>query len=125
MIKGTIDLCPCRQKMSKLGKGDIDMTNEGMGIRIRKLRKERNITREELAEKAEISTKFLYEIESGKKGPSAETLLKLATALSASCDYLLTGEGKYLNNSFANLNSKQMKRLEKIVKLMREFCEEQ
>lgn len=43
------------------------MTNDGMGIRIQELRKERNMTREELAEKAEISTKFLYEVEMGKK----------------------------------------------------------
>ena len=110
--------------MSKLGKGDNDMTNDGMGIRIQELRKERNMTREELAEKAEISTKFLYEIEIGKKGISAETLLKIAVALSASCDYLLTGEGKNRNGRFDNLSVKQMKRLEKIVKLIGEFCEE-
>lgn len=110
--------------MSKLGKGDNDMTNDGMGIRIQELRKERNMTREELAEKAEISTKFLYEVEIGKKGISAETLLKIAVALSASCDYLLTGEGKNRNGRFDNLSAKQMKRLEKIVKLIGEFCEE-
>lgn len=111
--------------MSKLGKrGDDDMTNDGMGIRIQELRKERNMTREELAEKAEISTKFLYEVEMGKKGISAETLLKIAVALSASCDYLLTGEGKNRNGRFDNLSAKQMKRLEKIVKLIGEFCEE-
>ena len=110
--------------MSKLGKGDNDMTNDGMGNRIQELRKERNMTREELAENAEISTKFLYEVEMGKKGISAETLLKISTALSASCDYLLTGEGKNRNGRFDNLSQRQLKRLEKIVKLISEFCEE-
>ena len=110
--------------MSKLGKGDNDMIKDGMGIRIQELRKERNMTREELAEKAEISIKFLYEVEMGKKGISAETLLKIAVALSASCDYLLTGECKNQNRRYDNLSQKQMKRLEKIIKLISEFYEE-
>lgn len=101
------------------------MTNDRMGIRIQELRKERNMTREELAEKAEISTKFLYEVEMGKKGISAETLLKIGVALSTSCDYLLTGEGKNRNGRLDNLSQKQIKRLEKIVKLIGEFCEEE
>ena len=100
------------------------MTNEKMGIRIQELRKERNMTREELAEKAEISTKFLYEVEMGKKGISAETLLKISRALSSSCDYLLTGEGKNRNGKFDNMSPAQMKRLGKIMKLINEFCEE-
>lgn len=101
------------------------MTNDRMGIRIQELRKERNMTREELAEKAEISTKFLYEVEMGKKGISAETLLKIGVALSTSCDYLLTGEGKNRNGRLDNLSQKQIKRLEKIVKLIGEFCGEE
>ena len=44
------------------------------GIRIRCLREEKHYTREKLAEMAEISTKFLYEIEVGSKGVSADTL---------------------------------------------------
>ena len=40
------------------------------GQRIRILRKNQNMTQEELAEKAEISTKFLCEIERGIQSPS-------------------------------------------------------
>ena len=80
------------------------------------------MTREDLAEKAEISTKFLYEIEGGKKGLSAESIYKISKALSISSDYLLTGEGKNKYSEFDNLSQKQLKRLEKIVKLMYEFC---
>ena len=86
------------------------MTNDGMGIRIQELRKERNMTREELAEKAEISTKFLYEVEMGKKGISAETLLKIGVALSTSCDYLLTGEGKNRNGKLDKQTQQSYKR---------------
>lgn len=101
------------------------MDNVEIGQRIRKIRKEQNKTREELAEKAEISTKFLYEVENGKKGVSAESILKISKALSVSTDYLLTGEIKVNNDKVDNLSHKQRKRLEKIIKLMYEFCNEE
>lgn len=100
------------------------MFKQEIGKRIRQIREEKEMTREQLAESAEITTKFLYELENGKKGLSANTLLKIANALSCSCDYLLTGEGKKRDGRFDNLEQKQMKRLEKIVKLIDEFCEE-
>ena len=36
-----------------------------------------------------ISTKFLYEIEAGRKGFSANVLYKISKALNVSCDYIL------------------------------------
>lgn len=62
------------------------------GARIRLLREERHYTREYLAEIADISPKFLYEIESGQKGFSADTLYRLAKALGTNSDYILFGE---------------------------------
>ena len=56
-----------------------------IGKRIRELRKQQNSTREGLAEKAGISAKFLYEIETGKKGFSIDIL---------GCDYIVFGEKK-------------------------------
>lgn len=70
------------------------MRNLEVGKRIRELRELHNYTRESLAEKAEISPKFLYEIEAGKKGFSADTLCRLSQALSVSCDYIMFGEEK-------------------------------
>jgi Predicted transcriptional regulators len=71
------------------GKG---MDNCVVGERIRGLRLERRMTREELAEAAELSTSFLYEIETGKKGFSAYTLGNLARALGVQTDYILLGK---------------------------------
>ncbi len=68
------------------------MVHEEIGNRIKMIRESRNFTREELADKAEISTKFLYEVEKGRKGLSADTLLKISRTLSCSCDYILTGK---------------------------------
>lgn len=67
------------------------MLDKEVGKRIRKLREEQDLTREEVASKAEITTKFLYEVENGKKGMSANNLYKIATALYTSCDYILRG----------------------------------
>ena len=65
-----------------------------IGKRIRELRKQQNSTREGLAEKAGISAKFLYEIETGKKGFSIDILGKLSRALAVSCDYIVFVEKK-------------------------------
>lgn len=62
------------------------------GMRIKKLRLEKRYTREQLAYLADISDKFLYGIESGKKGFSALTLMKLSKALNVSMDYIMAGK---------------------------------
>ena len=87
------------------------MSREEIGNRIKKLRECRNLTREELAEKAEISSKFLYEVEKGRKGLSADTLLKLSRTLSCSCDYILTGK------TFEREDDEQL------IQLLREFTD--
>ncbi|MDO5154385.1 MAG: helix-turn-helix transcriptional regulator [Eubacteriales bacterium] len=65
-----------------------------IGIRIRELREKNGYTREELAEYMEMSDKFIYDIESGKKGFSATTLLRFRKAFQVSCDYILLGYGE-------------------------------
>ena len=62
------------------------------GARIRQLREMNRYTREKFAEIADISPKFLYEIETGQKGFSADTLYRIAKGLSVNCEYILTGE---------------------------------
>lgn len=61
------------------------------GERIMKLRLTNNLSREALAELAGISSKFLYEIETGKKGFSACTLERISQALAIRSDYIITG----------------------------------
>ncbi|XBX10004.1 helix-turn-helix transcriptional regulator [Enterocloster clostridioformis] len=68
------------------------------GLRIRDLREAKNYTREELAEIAEISAKFLYEIETGQKGFSADTLYRISRALCVNCEYILTGDNGDINH---------------------------
>lgn len=72
-----------------------DNLNADIGMRIKELRIEKGYTREKLAEKADISTQFLADIEYGNKGMSVSTLYKLCKALCISSDYLIFGN---LNN---------------------------
>jgi len=65
--------------------------NIEIGIRIKGKRNYFGYTREQLAEIVGISPQFLADIESGKKGMSFTTLIKLCSALSCSCDYIITG----------------------------------
>lgn len=72
----------------------MEETYRNAGNRIKYLRKKKNYTREYLAELAGISAKFLYEIESGHKGFSADTLCRLADSLQTDANYILYGEDK-------------------------------
>lgn len=62
------------------------------GERIRGLREDRGYTRDYLSEATGISTKFLFEIETNKKGFSAYTLMKISNVLEVSMDYIMTGQ---------------------------------
>lgn len=74
------------------------------GERIRNLRVLQNLTREQLAEKASITPQFLYDIEMGRKGFSADTLYRIATALAVKSDYILTGyETHTMTNELADI----------------------
>jgi len=63
-----------------------------MGSRIRKQRELLGYTREQLAEKLDVSTKFCSDIELGVKDVSIQTLAKLTELLHLSADYILFGE---------------------------------
>lgn len=62
-----------------------------MGSRIRKQRELLGYTREQLAEKLDVSPKFCSDIELGIKGVSIQTLAKLSEILCLSTDYILFG----------------------------------
>lgn len=96
-----------------------------IGIRIKYIRELNHYTREELAEYADISSKFLYEIETGQKGLSATNLLKICKALEVSCDYILTGNCKArCNEELANIiemfDTTQVANIKKILLILLE-----
>jgi transcriptional regulator with XRE-family HTH domain len=64
-----------------------------VGERIREVREARGWTQEKLAGAARISKSFLSEVENKGKNISLDLLLRVATALDASIEYLATGGG--------------------------------
>lgn len=63
-----------------------------VGKRIQKLRREKGLTQEQLAERLNISTVHLAKIEIGRRGCSLDILIDFATFFSASLDYLVLGK---------------------------------
>ncbi len=63
-----------------------------IGGRIRKQREFLGLTREQFAEKLEITPKFCSDIELGVKGMSVPTLCRIADTLGLSTDYILFGK---------------------------------
>lgn len=104
-----------------------------VGRRIEELRWKKEISREQLAVKMGITTKYLYEIERAKKGFSADTLMKIAKALSCSCDYILQGingpkedgkEEEFNSDILNGYNEKEHEIIMEIFRLLLELKEE-
>ena len=66
----------------------FDIFYENLGKRIKKLREERNLTQEKLAERATISLDYLGKIEVNINRPGLKTLLKISEALEISMEEL-------------------------------------
>lgn len=63
-----------------------------IGKNIRRLREDNGYTREKLAELVDMNDKFLYEVETGKKGLSAQKMFKLSNTLGVTMEFLISGE---------------------------------
>jgi len=62
---------------------------EKVGKRIRSARKTKNLTQDDLAEKTNISSKFVSSIEQNRSKPSVDTLIDICNVLEVTTDYVL------------------------------------
>lgn len=60
------------------------------GLKLKQLRKEKNLSLQELSEKSGVSISYLNEIEKSKKYPKADKVFRLAEALEVEYDYLVS-----------------------------------
>lgn len=101
------------------------MTNElnfSIGMRVRRQREYLGYTREELAEKIDISVKFLSDIECGMRGMSLPTLIKMCSALKVTTDYIILGKETVTDNAriadiFRNIDAKYIPYAEELLKV--------
>lgn len=66
--------------------GGLDISN--LALNLYKFRKEAGFTIENLAWEIGVSSRVVYDYESGKKKPSLETAVKIATVLNITMDCL-------------------------------------
>lgn len=97
-------------------------TNEKVGERIENARKMRKLTREQLAEYADISVTFLADIEKGRKSMTVKTLRNIAAALNVTTDFIVNGtefyeENRMLNLMLSSLTEEQRKYAEEMLYL--------
>ena len=69
-----------------------------VGKRISLIRKNRGMTQEQLAEKAELSNIYISHVENSRSIPSLETLMKLCSALDITPDEVLLGTKQDMEN---------------------------
>ena len=68
-----------------------------MGRRIRKIRKLKGWTQQELGNRADVNYKFIGEIERGQQNPSFNILVKIASALEVELPELFRFKHEILN----------------------------
>lgn len=79
---------------------------EPIGKRIKSVRQERKYTQEYLAEKLNVSTQHISDIERGLNGMSIPALMEICKILDIDADYILFGVSKSSNNPINKLISK-------------------
>ena len=85
----------------QFNKEDIDI-----GERLRSVRENMHMTREEFSEKIDITDSFLGQIERGERSLSVKTLKKVVKYTGVSADYLLFGQ---------NTNNKTIQKINNIL----------
>ena len=91
------------------------MNYSSIGDKIRKLRKDNNLTQEVLAEQLDISYTYLSQVERGVRGINVENLILIANRFCVSVDYLLSD---YLNKDIDKASIDLDRELLDIVKYM-------
>ena len=99
-----------------------------IGQRIRKIRKARGMSQEDLAEKIGISTTHMSHIETGNTKMSLPTFAAIASALETRTDEILYDESvegrsvsiAYINEMFDSCTTQQIRIMEDIIKAVKE-----
>jgi DNA-binding XRE family transcriptional regulator len=77
-----------------LGTMQTDRTLRALADRIKELRNQKGISQEELAHRAGLSRTGMGFLETGKRSPRLDTLMKVADGLGVTVDELLKGVHK-------------------------------
>ena len=98
----------------------MDISLQQIGQRLCARRLQMNMTQEELAEQANVTSQTISFAELGKKAMRADTIIGICQALHISADYLLFGEVTHkelsaLEQKISQLTPEQYRHLEEII----------
>lgn len=79
------------QDMAGITEKEVEIDFVSVGKRIKKARKLRRMTQDDLASICNCSSDHLSAIENGVNKPSLEMMMKISVALDKCLDYFLTG----------------------------------
>lgn len=105
--------------------------NKVFGGRVKEMRCKNGLTREQLAEKIEVSSRLLANVESGKVNISLPALKSICKVLGATSDYLLgivdysEAERSYIDieNRIKQANTRYLPHLKGIIDISRNAAE--
>ena len=89
-----------------------------MQNRLKEIRKERNLTQKEFAEKLNISQQAISQYENGDREPKLETWQKLADFLDVPVDYLLGISKDSSTLTIDDLNQEEQEAYERITDML-------
>lgn len=94
----------------------MDKTHLNLKNNVKYFRKSAGYSQQELAEKCEISTSFVAEIEIGRRSPSLKTMILIAGVLGIETYMLLIDKENNESDSINNFSRKLLSRIEKDIK---------
>ncbi len=89
------------------------MDYSSIGVNLRKIRLQKKLRQEDVAERANLSVNYIGAIERNERIPSLETFITLLNAINGSADVVLSG---VLNNGYQVKNSILNDKLEALSK---------
>ena len=87
----------------------------GFKDKLKEIRKDRNLTQEQLANKANISVRTIANYESGKREPNVEILVKICNALNIQVNDLFD------NNDIVEINKNEISKIDETYSILKEI----
>lgn len=95
------------------------MDKKELGLRIKRLRESKDMSRNALANKAGVSPTYIYQLEKGEKSPTIEYLEYICNALDTSIEDFFNKQHFTSANSINSLSEVQLSLLNEFINSLR------
>jgi len=95
----------------------------GFGERLRKARKNANLTQESLGNKLNITKTHIHHLEKGTRYPSIQLLVELSDIFNISIDYFLTGQHRTYDRLDMTMSKLSQEKRDLLADILNSFSE--